>query len=146
MRSRQIGEKNFDERQVQIRGQVFQHAFLAAIVLLFANSMLQAFGVEWANGYMQNTTMACVAMSIFVIEALLRGVLFGKQENAWMPVLTFAIMGLMWSANSLNFAHMEIPTTFSKTDIYVSYALAALFFLLAIAGTWAYVAQRRNRT
>ena len=60
-----IEKKKFDERQLQIRGDIFKHGFLAAGTLMLFNAFLQGEGIEWANGFQQN-----ILMLIFIVTVV----------------------------------------------------------------------------
>ncbi|MDR2941388.1 MAG: hypothetical protein LBV17_02210 [Treponema sp.] len=80
--------EKFDERQLQIRGDVFKHGFLTAGALMLFNAFLQDMGVEWANGFHQNILMLILIITVVSIEFHLRGVYFGRgsRRNAFMVI------------------------------------------------------------
>jgi len=69
---------NFDERQLQIRGDIFKHSLFAAFAVLLINAFLQSKGVVWANGFQQNILMMIFIMTVGTVEFIMRGVYFGN--------------------------------------------------------------------
>ena len=86
-----IENENFDERQLQIRGDIFKHGFLTAGALLLLNAFLQGEGIGWANGFQQNILILVLAVTVVSVEFHLRGVYFGK---AGRRAAFIAIFGL----------------------------------------------------
>jgi len=68
--------KQFDERQLRIRGQIFFHGFLVALALLLINAFLQDNAIVWANAFDQNIMIIMVTVMTVSIEAILRGAFF----------------------------------------------------------------------
>ena len=71
--------ENFDERQLQIRGDAFRHGFLAAVFTLGINAVLNNFGIVWAEGFHQNILILMLIVTIVSMEFILRGAYFGKD-------------------------------------------------------------------
>ncbi|MCL2020208.1 MAG: hypothetical protein FWG70_10700 [Oscillospiraceae bacterium] len=87
-----LKEKNmYDERQLQIRGDIFQHGYIAAMLLLLANAMLNSFDIVWASAFEQNLLIMLFITTIVSVEANLRGVFFGKNKKS--TIILF-IMGM----------------------------------------------------
>ena len=92
-----IEKEKFDERQLQIRGDIFKHGFLIAGALMLLNAFLQGEGFEWANGFQQNILMLILASTVVSIEFHLRGVYFGKggRRKAFIAVFGFCSIFLL---------------------------------------------------
>jgi len=90
----QYSAKEFDERQLLIRGQVFWHGLLVAVVLLVVNAVLQVNGVMWASGFAQNILIVLAIVAVVATEAILRGSFFGRRQNRWLVIAIFGIVGL----------------------------------------------------
>ena len=92
--------KNFDERQVQIRRQAYSHGFFTILILWFLNSILQDSGLNWASSSGQNTLIIVAAITIVVIEIILRGAFFKMNSIPMVSIFGFTILliFLVWSA------------------------------------------------
>jgi hypothetical protein len=126
----------FDERQLQIRGQVFFHGFITALTLLLINAILQDRGIIWANGFHQNILIMILASTVTSVEAILRSAFFGKGKSRWMVIGVFGLLSLvLWV---LNVQHIIQGSTVVEnnmlTQIGFSLVLAALFTIMTIAG------------
>lgn len=83
----------FDERQLQIRGKIFQHGFFLAILLIFLNSLLQDCGIVWAETFHEGVLMMMLLITVVSVEFQLRGAYFGKGTLPGMAAL-MVLMGL----------------------------------------------------
>jgi hypothetical protein len=92
-----IEKEKFDERQLQIRGDIFKHGFLIVGALMLLNAFLQGEGIEWANGFQQNVLMFILASTVVSIEFHLRGVYFGKggRQKAFIVIFGFCSVFLL---------------------------------------------------
>ena len=80
-------ERNqFDERQLQIRGNIFKHGFLAAIAALLINAFLQGEGIVWARPFDQNILIIVLILTVFSAESHIHGVFFGKSKQRVMVI------------------------------------------------------------
>ena len=79
----------FDERQLQIRGDIFKHGFLAAMLLLMLNALLNDFGIIWASGFQQNVLIMLMIVTVISVESHIRGVFFGR--NIKSMIFLFAL-------------------------------------------------------
>ncbi|MCL2109275.1 MAG: hypothetical protein FWH20_08020 [Oscillospiraceae bacterium] len=71
----------YDERQLQIRGDVFKHGFFATMVMLLINALLNDYGIIWASGFHQNMIIIMLMTTVISVEAHLRGVYFGRSKG-----------------------------------------------------------------
>ncbi|MCL2081092.1 MAG: hypothetical protein FWH16_03225 [Oscillospiraceae bacterium] len=137
----------FDERQLYIRGQVFFHGFISALLLLLFNAFLHSMGVVWASGFHQNITIMALTSTIASTEAILRGAYFGKGKSRWTVIAVFGSLSLMlWI---LNIQHIlqgsAVLENGSLTQDGFSLILAALFSLTALLGLLKELMERRKR-
>jgi membrane protein CcdC involved in cytochrome C biogenesis len=86
-----IEKEKFDERQLQIRGDIFKHGFLAAGALMLFNAFLHGEGIEWADGVQQNILMLILTITVVSIEFHLRGVYFGKGDRRKAFIAIFGL-------------------------------------------------------
>jgi len=127
---------DFDERQMQIRGQVFFHGFIAALVLLLINAALQSNGVVWASGFHQNVILMVFISTITAIEATIRGVYFGNGKTRWIILGMFGLLSIfLWV---LNIQHIIQGSSLFEdrtlTSNGFSVALAIMFSLTTVVG------------
>jgi hypothetical protein len=87
--------KQFDERQVQVRGQVFFHGFLVAMALLLLNAALQGSGIVWASPFNQNILIFVAIVTVVSIESILRSVYFGQHKRPWVIIGLFGSISVM---------------------------------------------------
>ncbi|MDR3224720.1 MAG: DUF799 domain-containing protein [Clostridiales Family XIII bacterium] len=66
--------QKFDERQLWIRGNVFQHAFFAQVLLLLLNALITSNGVVWADNFYMNLILLFVPVVICSLELIFRDV------------------------------------------------------------------------
>ena len=83
--------KQFDERQLQIRGQIFFHGLLVILVMMLINGFLQANTIAWANGFDQNILIIIATVMVVSIEAILRGAFFGQRQTHWPMIGIYGI-------------------------------------------------------
>lgn len=91
----------FDERQLQIRGQVFAHGMYVALALLLINALLQGCDIAWASGFHQNILMFIAAVTVVSVEAIVRGAYFAGKAPARMIIGIFGVISLVLLFGSL---------------------------------------------
>lgn len=62
-----------DERQLLLRGNVFQHVVVLLFGLIFLNAMLKDCGVTWAEGKGENLIIFWAGAALGLCEFILRG-------------------------------------------------------------------------
>ena len=62
-----------DERQLLLRGNVFQHVVVLLFGLIFLNAMLKDCGVTWAEGKGENLIIFWAGATLGLCEFILRG-------------------------------------------------------------------------
>jgi hypothetical protein len=83
--------KEFDERQLWIRGNIFKHMVFFMGGLLLLNAGLAGEGIAWADGFSANLLLFAVPLAAGSVEMILRGVYF--TGNAGRLALT-ALLGV----------------------------------------------------
>jgi hypothetical protein len=87
----------FDERQLEIRGDVFRHGFGLIVVLMLVSSYLIDVGFVWAEGMWPGMLITLAAISVCSIEMILRGVYHANSKSqmiTWMlGVLSIGLLG-----------------------------------------------------
>jgi len=127
---------DFDERQMQIRGQVFFHGFILALVLLLLNAVLQSNGVVWASGFHQNVILMVLISTITALEAIIRDVYLGNGKTRWITLGVFGLLSVfLWV---LNIQHIlkgsVILEDRALTSNGFSVVLAIMFSLTTVIG------------
>jgi hypothetical protein len=84
-------KNQFDERQIQIRGQVFFHGLIMALALVLINGFLQANSITWANGFDQNLLIVIATVMVVSIEAILRDAFFEQQRMHWLMIGIYGV-------------------------------------------------------
>jgi len=87
--------KLFDERQLQIRGEVFFHGLITAFALLLINAFLQGFDIVWASGFHQNIIIILIILMVVIIEAIIRDAFFGMGQMRWPIIGTFGVVSIV---------------------------------------------------
>jgi len=90
-----MNSKKFDERQLWIRGRIAFHGLLLALILVLANGFLQARMIVWASGFDQSLLIVIATVVAVSIEAMLRGVFFGKLRNRWLVIIIYGVCAIV---------------------------------------------------
>ena len=137
----------FDERQIQIRGQVFFHGFITVVVLLLINAVLQDIGVVWASGFHQNILILMLASTVVSTEAILRGAYFGKGESRRMVICVIGFPAIvLWAINFLHiFQGSAVLEDGTLTRDGFSLTLAAFFTMISVSGLIKIIMERREK-
>jgi len=121
----------FDERQLQIRKNIFKHGFLVAIVALLLNAFLNNLGIIWADIFQQNILILVLLITVVSIEAHIHDVYFGSKIPR-APILG-AIGGCGVFLAILSTIHFADGATFSAngqlTDEGTMIIFATMFML-----------------
>lgn len=87
--------KYFDERQLQIRGEIFFHGLVTAIALLLVNAFLLGNNIVWASGFHQNILIIMLTGTVVIIEAIFRDAFFGMGQMRWPIIGAFGVISLV---------------------------------------------------
>jgi len=87
--------ENFDERQLQIRGEAYKHGFVAAMTVMLINAALYSFGIVWADGFRQNMLSAMFVLTIFATECHLRGAYYKKEMSKKTVAIVYSLLTFM---------------------------------------------------
>ena len=80
----------YDERQLQIYGEIYKHGFFVTAITLGLNAIVSHFGIVWASGFSQNILMLMFISTFMCIEMIIRNVFFGKTTK---PVIILIAIG-----------------------------------------------------
>ena len=87
--------KRFDERQMQIRGEIFFHGLMTAFALLFINAFLIGSNIVWASGFQQNIIIIILTGMVVIVEAILRDAFFSVGQMRWPIIVTFGVVAVV---------------------------------------------------
>jgi hypothetical protein len=90
-----MNAKEFDERQLYIRGKVFFHGMITSLILLLINALLHSFGIVWANGFHQNVLIVTITATVISVEAILRDAYFGIGDTRKPIIAIFSFASLI---------------------------------------------------
>ncbi|MCL2694156.1 MAG: hypothetical protein FWE60_03520 [Oscillospiraceae bacterium] len=130
MKIRDYDKMNFDERQIQIRGKVYKHGFIAALLLLCINSILMDLDFMWASPFRQNWFMVVLLTSYVSVEFILRGVQFGKNDNRIAYAVVFGLLSLAMLI--LSVIHVAEGRTLIEDGMLLSIIACVLFMSVTV--------------
>ncbi|MCL2077442.1 MAG: hypothetical protein FWH08_03435 [Oscillospiraceae bacterium] len=128
-------KNEYDERQLQVRGDIFKHGFLATMCFLLMNGVLNSNGFVWAGALEQNILIIMLASTIISVESILRGAYFGRTHKPWHVVIAFG--GLIFSQLFFLFSHLKDGETFTENNMLtrLGFTTGILIFVGIIAVT-----------
>ena len=130
-----MNNKKFDERQLWIRGNIFQHMLVIIATLVITNALLIKCDIIWADGFYSNLIIFFVAIAAGSIEMIFREVYFQSRKQQWLIVL-FGLCGLMLVI--LNIIHLIRGDGFildgSLTETGGSFIYGILILSMGISG------------
>ena len=86
----------FDERQLQIRGDIFKNSFIVAIFTLIINAFLNGLNIIWADGFQQNILIAIFLFTVFTVQSIIRGVFFNRLSRSGFVIAIFGCCFIIW--------------------------------------------------
>jgi hypothetical protein len=101
----------FDERQLRIRGDAYQHGFILAVALLLARMLLYATGIRWANEFTQGLVELSIIIAAASVELLLRGAYFGRAALRKVFLLLWSACAVAVAAGLIRDALAGVPFT-----------------------------------
>jgi hypothetical protein len=130
-----MNTKQYDERQVQVRGQVFFHGFIVALALLMLNAFLQGLEIVWASPFNQNILICLVMITVASIELIIRGAYFGRQKSHWVFICLFGVTSIALAVSCLiSFAQGADLITSSGLSQKGAYLIwSVMFIAIAVA-------------
>ena len=142
-----MNDKEFyDERQLQIRGNIYKRGFILLLIALVVNGFLNSYGIVWAISFHQNFIIALAIVTVVGIEFHLRNVFFGKNSQALMVLV---ILGFVSIINIIfPIKHFldggSIAEESMLTDEGFSLVIVGLLFLNFIVGLIQYIRNRKQ--
>ena len=104
--------KEYDERQLKIRGDIYQRGFAIIILLMMANGALQEFGLRWAPPFGSTLIIVMLAVVVTTVEMIIRDAYIGVRSRysaATIMVLLGLCAALNIGINLLNLSHLKEP-------------------------------------
>jgi hypothetical protein len=141
-----MNKKQYDERQLQVRGQVFFHGFFVAVVLLLLNAFLQSNDIVWASPFNQNILIVAALVAVVSIELILRGAYFGQHKRPWVLIGLFGILSVLLAVSLIiDFVQGEAFIDGAGLSEHCATAVfAAVFITITITATLKTVVERRK--
>ena len=103
-----FGKNNhMDERMLWIRGNVFKHGFILAIVLLMANGLVQDTYGAWATPWFENLLLLIILVTAVSLEMILRDVYAGAPSALKLTVTVMSLCGLVLLVLNLKHIFMD---------------------------------------
>lgn len=139
-------KEEFDERQLQIRKNIFKHGFLVAIGALLLNAFLNSMNIVWASTFDQNIIIFFLIITVVSIEFHVNDVYFGKGVSRVPIISLFGFLGIILVV--LSGTHFAQGATFivngGLTDEGARFICSAMLLSNALCGIVQYL--RNNRT
>lgn len=82
--------KKFDERQLWIRGNIFQHMVIVFVILLFLNAFLSSYDIIWADGFHSSIIIILAAVAVGSVEMIFREVYFTNSIQQIFLIILIA--------------------------------------------------------
>jgi len=142
-----MNRNNFDERELQLRGDIFRGGFFAAAAVLLLNAFLQSMGFVWADGFQQNILMLVLVVTVVTVACHVRGVFFGEGARRILYILVFGLSSIV--ILFLACFHLaqggSIADSGTLTDDGFALCLGLLFLLSSLSAlAWALRDRRNN--
>jgi len=127
--------KKFDERQLWIRGNIFQRMFLIIAVLVLINALLDKSDIVWADNFYSNLIILFVSVAFGSLEMIFREVYFVNMRQRWIFIM-FGIDGLIILAINIKFLITgdAFVSNNSLTTTGSSFIFALLILSIGIGG------------
>lgn len=133
-------QNNLDERQLLLRGNVFQHGFILLVAALGVNAFLKDQGIVWAEGMWENILIVWAAITLCFCEFIFLEIYpMGTGQSTFYIIL--GITGLFLMGFSIfHFAvgdevFLTGRTVTSQGAMSIEAALMLLIFLTYVGRT-----------
>jgi hypothetical protein len=140
--------KQFDERQLQIRGQIFFHGLMVIFALVLINGFLQDNMIAWASGFNQSLLIIIATVMAVSIEAILRGAFFGRRQTHWPMVGIYgacaAVIIIFYAVRFLNGA--AFLDAGGLSDYGANFATGLMLAITTIIGVCKEISERHVKS
>jgi len=131
-----MNNKKFDERQLWIRGNIFQHMVIIFVVLLFINAFLVSNDIIWADGFHSSIIIILSGIMVGSVEMIFKEAYFTNLiQQIFLIVL---IGGLALLTLILNILHIidgeKIISEGSLTDTGGLLIMSVLMLIIGLSG------------
>ena len=86
---------NLDERQLQIRGNVFKHGIILFVIFLLADMLLKDFGIMLAAGRQTNLLIINVVVMVVILEFIYHEIFPIGQKYYFALYILFGVLGFI---------------------------------------------------
>ncbi len=124
-------KEEFDERQIEIRKNIFKHGFLVTIITLLLNAFLNSHGIAWASAFHQNILIVMLSITVVSIEFHIRDVYFGRgiSRTPILGIMSFCAIVLA----VLSGTHFAKGATFVANGGLTNDGVGVIFCVMALA-------------
>jgi hypothetical protein len=127
--------RDYDERQIAIRGEAYKAAYLVFLVLVIVNGLVFVFlGKSIADPYVTAVVGMCVSLIVFVFKCLAKDAYIGVKMNAKRYVVIISIIGAL---NIITAVINKNIISFSGNGCFLSISISFIIgvtFILIVAG------------
>ncbi|MEY8311054.1 hypothetical protein AALA61_03500 [Oscillospiraceae bacterium 42-9] len=130
-----------DERQLKMRGNVFQHTMILYMAALLADGFLTDCGIIWAPGFQKNLIILWLGLDLALCEYVLRDIAPAGGRNDILYILE-GVFGLLLLCLSLSALFKGRPLTNGSAlsregaHLAVSLLMCLSFFVFLCKRVW----------
>ena len=126
-------KEEFDERQIEIRKNIFKHGFLVTIIALLLNAFLNSHEIIWASTFHQNILILGLSITVVSIESHIRDVYFGRgiSRAPILGLMSFCAIVLA----ILSGIHFAEGATFVANGGLTNDGASVIFCIMALASS-----------
>jgi hypothetical protein len=136
--------EEYDERQLKIRSDVYQHGWIFTVLLMLINWFLGDFqDFVWAQPGNMFAVLGMASIAFVSIEMILRDVYVGR--DSWrLYIIPFCLLAFgIWSFYLCWAERDQFVTDGMLTRAGTSVVMAVLFMLTGIVGVYKFIRNRR---
>lgn len=92
---KRILNKDFDERQLKIRGAVYLHTLIVMVLLILVNAFLRMNGLVWADELYQALLLIMVPVTVGSVELICKDAYIGVRRSYGAMILLLGLCGIV---------------------------------------------------
>lgn len=92
---KKILNKDFDERQLKIRGAVYLHTLIVMALLILVNAFLRMNGVIWADELYQALLLIMLPVTVGSIELICKDAYIGVRRSYGAMIMVLGLSGIV---------------------------------------------------
>lgn len=102
-----FNKSELDERQLLMRGKVYQHVVILYVMIIILDSFLTSFDIKWVDGIQQKMTiMVMFPIMIGTVEMIFKDIMVVELSGIKFAIISFGFIAGVLSI--LNFNHVFI--------------------------------------